>query len=83
MENKLYVQILDFKTHGIIPAPADVPSSRGNFIATANKYAVNRNGALTRNSKVCVKQGKMEKDVFKSFHEHSGRSACWEKIKAR
>lgn len=80
MDDALYNQTIKYlETRDI---PENVPSTRSNFIATAKKYKLNKKGFLTRNNKVVI-QAKNQEQIWKAFHNHSGRSACWERIKKR
>ena len=80
MENKLYQDIKNYLQTGDIPQ--NVPSTRANFIAAANKCVLNANGYLYRQNKPIVRISEQEA-IFGAFHDHSGRTACWERIKAR
>jgi len=62
--------------------PEHVPSTRSNFIATSKKYKLNKKGFLTRDNKIVI-NANMQAHVFKQEHNHSGRIACWERIKKR
>ena len=80
MENQTYNGIHFYIGTGIIPS--SIPSTKSNFIAMAKKYKINKKGFLTRGGKIVVKKIHEEK-IFAQFHKHSGRNACWEKIKQR
>ena len=80
MEDKLYDDVKNFLQTGEIPQI--VPSTRANFIATAGKYAINARGYLTRQNR-CVVRISEQNRIWESYHSHSGRTACWERIKAR
>ena len=62
--------------------PANIRQTKSNFIALSKKYKINQKGFLTREGKIVVKKFHEEK-IFREFHKHSGRNACWEKIKQR
>lgn len=80
MENSTYNAIRFYLGTGRITS--NLPSTKSNFIATAKKYKINKKGFLTRGGKIVVKKIHEEK-IFAQFHKHSGRNACWEKIKQR
>ena len=80
MDDQSYDDVKKYLQTGEIPK--NVPSTRGNFIATANKYALNSRGFLTRQNRQVVRISEQE-DLYNAFHRHSGRTACWERINAR
>ena len=80
MNDQTYEDVKNFLQNGEVPQ--NVPSTRGNFLATAAKYEVNARGYLTRQNKPVVRMSEQEA-IFKAFHDHAGRTACWERIKAR
>lgn len=80
MDNELYEEIKNYLAIGVIPK--DVSSTRSNFFATARQYQINGRGFLIRNRKIVVKKN-MQQKFFQEMHKHSGRSACWERIKQR
>ena len=80
MDDSFYDQVKDFLMHGIIPE--NIASTKSNFIATARKYRINARGFLTRQNK-CVVRASEQELIFTTFHKHSGRQACWERIKQR
>ena len=80
MDDELYDQTMDYLRTGNIPEK--VTSTRSNFIAKAKKYKINKKQFLTRYGKLVVKAS-MEKQMFLENHKHSGRIACWERIKKR
>jgi len=57
-------------------------SNKSNFVATARKYRLNKKGNLMRNGKLVVTMA-MRQKIFDALHNHSGRTACWERIRAR
>jgi glycerol-3-phosphate responsive antiterminator len=80
MEDELYDQTMEYlRTKHI---PEKVTSTRSNFIAKAKKYKINKKQFLTRYGKLVVKAS-MEQQMFLENHKHSGRIACWERIKKR
>lgn len=81
MDNALYQGIKKYLKDGNIPA--SIPSTKSNFLATAEKFKINKKGCLTRNNKIVVTKGKMELEVFSALHYHSGRIACWNRIKQK
>ena len=81
MNDLLYDDVKEYLLHGIIPQ--NIPSSKSNFIATARKYQIDPKGHLTRQNKYVVRISEQEK-LYQVFHAgHSGRTACWEKIRDR
>jgi glycerol-3-phosphate responsive antiterminator len=80
MDDELYDQIKEYLTNGTIPE--NVISTRSNFIAKAKKYKINKKQFLTRNGKLVV-VASMELKLWQVNHKHSGRIACWERIKKR
>ena len=80
MDAKSYKEIKTYLIHGIFPN--EFSSTKSNFILMAKKYTVNKRKKLLRNSKPVV-QIKERKKIFNSLHDHSGRTACWERINAR
>jgi len=80
MEDKLYEDVKKYLQKEEVPL--NVPSTRANFIATSRKYSINARGFLTRENKPVVRVSEQEA-IFEAFHDHAGRTACWERIKAR
>ena len=80
MDEQKYNDMKDYIATGKIPK--NLPSTRSNFIATSKKYKLNKKGFLTRDNKVVI-QAKNQQQIWKAFHNHSGRIACWERIKKR
>lgn len=80
MEAQKFEQIKEFLTHGIIPE--ELTSTKGNFIATARKFSLNKKNTLMRDGRPIVTV-KMQEQIFNALHNHSGRTATWERIKAR
>ena len=80
MDDSLYDQVKEFLINGTIPE--NVASTKSNFIATARKYKLNPRGYLTRQDK-CVIRASEQELVFLDLHRHSGRQACWERIKQK
>ena len=80
MNDSLYNETHTYLTSKILPF--NIPSTVSNFRATAKKYKINKNGYLTRDGKIVVKAS-MQEEVFLAMHNHSGRIACWERIKKR
>jgi hypothetical protein len=80
MDDQKYEQTKNYISTGKIPE--NLPSTKSNFIATSKKYKLNKKGFLTRDNKVVI-QAKNQEQIWKAFHNHSGRSACWERIKKR
>ena len=80
MNNKLYKKIKEFLKDDTLPTI--YPSNKSNFLATTKKYELNKKGYLMRNKKAVVKNSMRDK-IWSSLHNHSGRSACWERINAR
>ena len=73
-EVKIFVQ------YGIIPG--ELVSTKGNFIATAGKFSLNKKNTLMRDGRPVV-MVKMQAEIFNALHNHSGRTATWNRIKAR
>ncbi len=80
MDDQKYEQTKTYIATGKIPK--NLPSTKSNFIATSKKYKLNKKGFLIRDNKVVI-QAKNQGQIWKAFHNHSGRSACWERIKKR
>ena len=80
MENGLYNRIKAYLISG--DEPDDVSSTKSNFYALANKHEINKKGNLIRNNKIVVTIS-MQENIFNEMHAHSGRSACWQRIKER
>ena len=80
MEDEKYENILAYLKYGNIPA--ELSSTKSNFIAEAEKYKINRKQNLERQGKIVVKKSEREK-IFYEMHQHSGRTACWERIRER
>ena len=78
-----YLQFANFLSVGTLPETYS--STKPNFIATANKYAVNDKNQLTRDGKLVVKETERE-EIFKICHgetTHSGRDKTWQKVRKR
>ena len=80
MDDQKYEETKNYIATGKIPK--HLPSTKSNFIATSKKYKLNKKGFLIRDNKVVI-QAKNQEVIWKAFHNHSGRSACWERIKKR
>ena len=80
MQTKKYNDIKTFLIHGRYPK--EYSSNKSNFVATARKYKINKKGNLLRDGKLVVKNSSKQK-IFDALHNHSGRTACWERIRAR
>ena len=80
MNDELYDQTMEYLRTGNIPEK--VTSTRSNFIAKAKKYKINKKQFLTRYGKLVVRAS-MELKLWVENHKHSGRIACWERIKKR
>jgi hypothetical protein len=65
MDDNLYKEIADFLLFGRLPAT--FPSNKYNFIATAQKYTIDANGYLHRQTKKCLLASEIEL-VFQSLH---------------
>ena len=66
MDAVLYKGTFDYLKNGILPPKFS--SNKANFIATAKKYQIDKNGYLiTRNSKKCVLDTERE-SLFHAFH---------------
>ena len=75
-----YTNVKNYLLFGILPT--SYTSNKSNFIATAQKYTVNGSGFLMRNNLVVVNQA-MQQNIYETLHNHSGRNACWNRIKQR
>ena len=80
MEEELYQNVKEYLHSNTLPVT--FPSTKSNFIGLANRYALNANGELQRNGLPVVREN-MQLQVYEQFHNHSGRIACWEKIRQR
>ena len=76
-----YKKVKNFLRHGILPQ--EYSSNKSNFLAKTRHYTLNANGFLMRNSKVVITKGPMAEKIFQELHDHSGRIACWNRIKQR
>ena len=83
MEKTEYSEVLNYLENGIEPKAFN--STRGNFLAKARKYDVNKNGFLTRNGKIVVTSGEMEFEIYEKMHRisHAGRTNTWKIINQR
>ena len=57
-------------------------STKSNFIATSNKFSLNRKNLLLRQGKLVLKKSEIE-TVFKQVHQHSGRDITYKKFQSR
>ena len=80
MDPNEYRKVKQYLQHAILPT--NYTSNKSNFIALAGKYSLNGNGFLMRNNLVVVNQD-MQSELWKTLHNHSGRNACWNRIKQR
>ena len=79
MDEALYDAILLHKTHGLFPNT--FASTKSNFVSLCNQYEVG-NGSLKRHGRWQATAGEIE-DIFTMLHCHSGRDACYKRIKVR
>ena len=79
MEKTEYSEVLNYLENGIEPKAFN--STRGNFLAKARKYDVNKNGFLTRNGKIVVTSGEME-EIYNKTHQcsHAPWRTTWKII---
>ena len=80
MNDQKYEETKNYIATGKIPK--HLPSTKSNFIATSKKYKLNKKGFLIRDNKVVI-QAKNQEQIWVENHKHSGRTACWERIKKR
>lgn len=80
MEKSVAEQIKQYLKDGEIPER--FTSTKSNFISTASKYSLNKKNALLRNNLPVVMEDMKEK-IFEAMHQHSGRTATWNRIKSR
>ena len=80
MENRLYDDVFKFLNSGTLPN--EFSSTKSNFIRTARKYKINKKGFLTRNGKPVISADN-QAGAFLALHDHSGRTACWLRIRTR
>ena len=97
MNDQLYAEVKEFLLSEKLPRT--YASTKGNFIATARQYKVNRKGNLKRDDKIVVKDSETEL-MWNDFHQHQGnnptlnvnfswffmylgREKCWQKINDR
>ena len=80
MDNQLYEDVLNYLQTGALPN--EFPSTQSNFVRTAGQYQVNHGGFLTRNGNPVVSEDN-QAAIFEALHDHSGRTACWARIRER
>ena len=80
MEEQKYLSIAAYVQHGVLPEI--FPSTKANFIRMAGQFTVNSLGRLMFQQKIVVLQQETQ-NLFDTMHSHSGRTACWKRIKAR
>jgi len=80
MEKQLYQKIKVFLKKKKLPKK--FPSNKANFLQQCKKYKLNKKGNLTRDGKEVVTSERQD-EIFEALHDHSGRTACWERIQAR
>ena len=80
MEDDSYEEVLDFLMAGTLPT--EFTSTKSNFIATSNKFSLNRKNLLLRQGKLVLKKSEIE-TVFKQVHQHSGRDITYKKFQSR
>ena len=80
MNDLKYHEVQAYLMDNTLPECYD--STKSNFVAMARNYELNRQGNLMRKNKMVVKFS-MREEIFNALHNHSGRTACWERINAR
>ena len=80
MQDQIYQQVKRYLIDSTLPKSYD--STKSNFVAMAKKYELNKKGNLMRKKKLVVRHSDRDK-IFDALHQHSGRTACWERINAR
>ena len=73
-------EIKRYLKYGILPE--EFSSNKSNFIALASNYILNKKNKLMRDGKQVVTE-KMQLAIYEAFHQHSGRTSTWNKIKSR
>jgi len=80
MEDDSYQEVVNFLSTGTLPT--EFTSTKSNFIATSNKFSLNRKNLLLRQGKLVLKKSEIE-TVFKQVHQHSGRDITYKKFRSR
>lgn len=80
MDCELYGEIVSYLKDKTLPL--SYPSTKANFIKSAEKFRINKKGILMKNEKIVVKKEDREL-IFQEMHWHSGRDPCWTRIKKR
>lgn len=80
MEEHIYDQLSEFLATGKMPK--QYSSTKSNFMSMAGNYRLNKKNMLIRNNRPVVTEN-MQQEIYNSLHKHSGRTATWERIKAR
>ena len=76
----MYKNIKEYLTHKIIPN--EIPSTKSNFKKICSKYSLNKKNQLIRDDKIVVIETQQH-EIFDALHQHSGRTATWNRIKSR
>jgi len=80
MEENVAAEIKRFLSIGKLPGK--FKSNKWNFIAMAGKYNLNKKQMLVQDNRPVVTKN-MEQKIYSSLHLQSGRTATWNRIKAR
>ena len=65
MDEADYDELCAYLAHGDLPL--EFTSNKANFLTRVSNFALNYNGELTRNSKICVRRSERE-ILWKSYH---------------
>ena len=68
MEDSKYSSILNFLKYAEIPA--ELTSTKGNFVSMAQQYKINQKGYLIRDKKLVVKCSERD-TIFKEMHRNT------------
>ena len=80
MDEKNYNSIVSYLKNGTLPL--SFSSTKGNFIRQAQQFHVNPVGRLMFGNRIVLKLEERA-PLFAQVHNHSGRDACWKRIKDR
>ena len=80
MEDESCQEVVDFLSTRTLPT--EFTSTKSNFIATSNKFSLNRKNLLLRQGKLVLKKSEIE-TVFKQVHQHSSRDITYKKFQSR
>ena len=77
MEDTRYQEVLEFLSSGSLPLTFQ--STKSNFVALCQHYAVNSKGFLLREGKVVIRHSELD-SLWAEYHEHSGMNGAWKRI---